>query len=301
MDERVIESVANFGPRSALLGILTEPAESANSNVAVVILNAGVIHRPGPNRVSVDLARAIARGAGLPVLRMDMAGIGDSDGLGASSSQDEECLLSIEAALDFLELRGSGRRFILVGACSGATYALQYASRDERVVGVVGSDPPTLARSKKYYVLRVLDAARRPAAWYRLMTGRYHLLRWISRGFGRRQPRDPHPWPDGPTPQEWRATFAEMARREVWLLLIITGWGTRVYNYQGQLFDLFPGMGLERTSKIVLLPGAEHTFTFEADRTSLKAEVLEWVRQSILSRPWQRPDDRRGPGSDARS
>ena len=44
----------------------------------VVLLNAGIIHRIGPNRLYVQLARRLAS-RGHAVLRFDLAGIGDSE------------------------------------------------------------------------------------------------------------------------------------------------------------------------------------------------------------------------------
>ena len=43
----------------------------------IVIFNAGAVHRVGPNRMTVTLARRLAA-MGLPSLRFDLEGLGDS-------------------------------------------------------------------------------------------------------------------------------------------------------------------------------------------------------------------------------
>ena len=43
-----------------LLGVPTSPPDEARDRPCVVILNAGVIHRVGPGRLSVDIARRAA-------------------------------------------------------------------------------------------------------------------------------------------------------------------------------------------------------------------------------------------------
>ena len=59
-----------FGETKSLLGITTEPAAGAgdSSHPAVVLLNAGLVHRIGPNRLYVNTARRLAD-AGFTVLR----------------------------------------------------------------------------------------------------------------------------------------------------------------------------------------------------------------------------------------
>ena len=73
MSERVVE----FGDGVQLSGVVTEPSGPARST-GVLLLGAGLLHRVGPARLHVELARALAA-AGLPVLRFDYSGIGESE------------------------------------------------------------------------------------------------------------------------------------------------------------------------------------------------------------------------------
>ena len=91
-----------LGRRKSLVGILTEPQQAAGARErpAVVILNAGIIHRVGPNRLHVQLARALAQ-AGVTVLRFDMSGIGDSPNRHDVLSPLEAAMADIREALDW--------------------------------------------------------------------------------------------------------------------------------------------------------------------------------------------------------
>src|SRR5262249_27402146 len=70
--------VAGEGSRS-LFGIHTEPLDPPRGKRSpmVLFLNAGAVHRVGPNRMYVDLARSWAE-HGLTSLRLDLSGLGDS-------------------------------------------------------------------------------------------------------------------------------------------------------------------------------------------------------------------------------
>jgi dienelactone hydrolase len=117
--------------------VLTEPdaRAPARRTLAIVLLNAGLVHRVGPNRLYVTLARRLAE-MGHPALRVDLSGIGDSpprsDHLPFDQSSVEEAI----AAMDLLAAACDSSRFVLAGICSGADVALLAAARDRRVVGV---------------------------------------------------------------------------------------------------------------------------------------------------------------------
>ena len=75
-----VERVYHFGPSDSLLGVVTLPPgdrlEASTRRPFVIILNAGLVHRVGPFRMTVELARQLAK-RGLRVMRIDQAGLGD--------------------------------------------------------------------------------------------------------------------------------------------------------------------------------------------------------------------------------
>lgn len=131
------EEAIRFGPQRNLVGIVTAPEGSAHPDApAVVFLNAGLMHRVGPNRTYVGLARALAA-QGLTTLRFDFSGMGDSrprtDLLPYIESAPAEAIL----AMDWLAEHRNARTFLLIGHCAGAGVSLLVAGKDPRVAGAI--------------------------------------------------------------------------------------------------------------------------------------------------------------------
>ncbi|MDQ6745081.1 MAG: alpha/beta fold hydrolase, partial [Actinomycetota bacterium] len=124
-----------------LFAISTEPAGGGREDICAVFLNAGAQRHIGPNRNWVETARRWAA-RGVCTVRVDLQSIGDSEG------EDTERLTEVnlyerdrvEQALAVLEqLRAAqpGRRFVLVGLCSGAYWALHAAMTDSSVAAAL--------------------------------------------------------------------------------------------------------------------------------------------------------------------
>jgi pimeloyl-ACP methyl ester carboxylesterase len=111
----------------------------------IVLTSAGTVHRVGPHRLYVKLARRLAR-AGFRVLRVDLSGIGDSpagdDGI-ENVTYPKDGYDDLGDAMDWLATRTGAERFIVAGLCSGGDFAFQTAMRDARVTGVVIMNPRT--------------------------------------------------------------------------------------------------------------------------------------------------------------
>ena len=107
------ETILEFGPHRRLVGVLTRPesAERAGGDVAVVITNSGIIHRVGANRVHVRLARALAA-AGVPCLRYDLPGIGDSARMSAGGDVETANQMATAAACTALTAAAASWRSI---------------------------------------------------------------------------------------------------------------------------------------------------------------------------------------------
>lgn len=172
-----------FGPECSLLGILTGGgARSAQAPaVGVIVLNAGFLHRIGPNRLHVKIARHLAA-LGLTVLRFDLSGIGDSaarrDGLGYAESTEAET----RAAMDLLERECGLRQFVLMGICSGADSILRLVRRDPRIVGIVPIESLTF-ETRGYTLDYLWRRALLPRTWGKLLRGRIDLASKIARVF----------------------------------------------------------------------------------------------------------------------
>ena len=190
IDGAIRESaVAIPGPSGQMSGVLSEPAHRRAGAPCVILLNAGAVRRIGPSRLWVEAARRWAA-AGVPVLRLDLEAIGDSDGDELAYREDAALYTPgfvplVLAAMDHLEARGVGPGFVLGGLCSGAFWSFHAALRDPRVRAVMLLNPRALIWSAGLGPGRDLRAllTQRPSLSKirRLATGpRLHeFLRWV--------------------------------------------------------------------------------------------------------------------------
>ena len=123
----------------ALRGVITEPVETTALGVCAVFFSGGSDRRIGPNRLWVEASRGWAA-RGVNCVRIDTEGIGDADGdptywATPRGHYDKRHVEKTVALLDALQARGLGKRFVLVGFCSGAYRSYQVARVDRRVVG----------------------------------------------------------------------------------------------------------------------------------------------------------------------
>ena len=130
------EEIIGFGKNASLVGVLT-PARAGieRRDIGVVFLNAVIIHKIGPNRLYVKLARCFAR-EGFTCFRFDFSGIGDSRILNSNEPNIFDPMFEVGQAMDCLQITTGIAKFILLGVCSGAEMAFRAASRDTRIIGL---------------------------------------------------------------------------------------------------------------------------------------------------------------------
>jgi exosortase A-associated hydrolase 1 len=119
-----------------LLGIMHHA--DPETSLGVVVLVGGPQYRIGSHRQFVLLARTLAA-SGIPVLRFDFRGMGDSEG---DLPDFTEVNYDIASAIGTLQAQyPSVTRVVLWGLCDGASAALLYAYQDVRVHGLVLLNP----------------------------------------------------------------------------------------------------------------------------------------------------------------
>lgn len=134
------EQSSFFGENAGLLGTLCLPASAGAARVGLLLLNSGFIGRGGPNRLNVKLARRQAL-RGVPSLRFDLSGLGDSRQASGVRSFAEQSVIDLRSAADFLAGKARVEQLVIVGLCSGADNGYAAALADPRVVGLVMIDP----------------------------------------------------------------------------------------------------------------------------------------------------------------
>lgn len=136
-----VEVPVRFGPDSKLFGIRCEP-KAEDKRMPVLLLNTGANRHVGTSRLTVTMARRLAR-LGFPSWRVDLAGIGDSDAMPGQPDHVLDSMSScvdVYAALDMLEAAGH-RRCIVIGLCSGAHLGFVCARHDTRIGRLVLMNP----------------------------------------------------------------------------------------------------------------------------------------------------------------
>jgi exosortase A-associated hydrolase 1 len=158
---------------AALVGIADIPERPLERGVLIV--TGGPQYRAGSHRQLTLLARVLAA-RGLPTLRFDRRGMGDSDGQPRSFEAIDE---DIRAALkEFFTQLPNMKEVVLWGLSDGATAAALYAHTDHRVCGLVLLNPwlrasRTAARVllRRYYLRRLGELA----FWKRVASGNFNL------------------------------------------------------------------------------------------------------------------------------
>ncbi len=189
-----------------LFGIVSQPAGPASpGSKAVVLPNAGSVCNIGPNRIYVQIARALAA-SGLTMVRFDLRNLGESvtgDVEGANAPYPDLASADLSDILQYLRDHFDLGTITLAGLCSGSHAAYHYglSNQDVEVRELILINPLTFywhpgmslsnpmehrnVRNAKTYA-RSLKSARN---WRRLLTGHvnYRRLLIFSVGLMRRK------------------------------------------------------------------------------------------------------------------
>jgi hypothetical protein len=289
IDPIVRDEVLQLGSEGQLVGILSHPPDArpparsdpmapAAPGPALIILNAGVLHRVGPHRLHVVLARRLAA-TGLAGLRLDLGGIGDSVASADAASFRDSAVADTRTAMTGLtNLLGTGR-FVLFGVCSGADNAIATAIADERVAGIVLVDPPTYPTVRgqlRYLRARVAerDGPRELLRWG--LTVAERRLRLAIALLGRPPIDDPpSEGRELPPVASFGAQLTSLVDRGVRIFAVFSGIHGARYNHADQLFELFPA--LRGRLDHAYFPSANHTFTELDAQAALIDAVAGWM------------------------
>lgn len=287
----VAEEALCFGCQDEhLVGVLSHGALAATTALIVVV--GGPQVRTGSQRQFTQLCRVVA-GHGVPALRFDVRGMGDSTGAPRSF---EEIGDDIGAAIDALQRRlGSVRRVVLWGLCDGASASAMYLNSrsDQRVAGLVMLNPwvrsaHTFARAqaRSYYP----DRLRQPEFWKKLLTGRVRIrsaqdmvrtLIAAARGGG--QASRTGVLSEAPGFQEQMLHGVEAFKGPVLLVLSGSDYTAREFV---ELVAMSPrwqaALGRDHFRRLEL-PGADHTFSDPDSSRAVREQTVAWMLSDALN------------------
>lgn len=281
-----------FGKHKSLFGVVTEPPSPALAagRPAVILLNAGVVHRIGPHRKSVTIARRLAA-EGFVVMRFDQSGLGDSEPRRDALSFQDGAVSDIQEAMEHLEKSRQISTFVLMGLCSGADNSYQTTVRDARSVGALMMDGYSY-KTPEFFVRDIMIRARRVRSWRD--TGKRKISALMSMVQDRldrgSQPPEAPAAPAGPIPQYVRefppkeqfiADVQAMVARGVKLHFVYSSGMPEYYNYEGQLMDSLGGLDFKGMVTSEFFGGTDHTFTEQKSREELVMSVVRWIKRSF--------------------
>lgn len=276
-----IERVDRFGDE--LVGIMSLPERMAPGTPACLLLNTGVMNRIGPHRLNVKIARGLAA-VGVPSLRMDLSGLGDSPASKASLRADEQAVLDLQAGMDHIQQTLGIDRFVVFGLCSGAVNGYRLALADPRVVGLMMFDGFVFPTAKTRLLRRWIRFSR--MTWSeRLRKVRDRLL------FRARRPAQRRLDGDGlldvqfqtPTRPQFAQNMETLIRRGTAVFLFYSGSYADGHNYRGQLRDAFGDAMFLDHARYDFMADVDHTLTPLETQRRVIAIFRDWV-QSLAGR-----------------
>ena len=272
-----------------LIGVVARPAFSnvmlpGQVTVGLVIVVGGPQYRAGSHRQFVLLARMLAA-HGVPVLRFDYRGMGDSTG---EQREFEDVNDDVAAAITTLtRVVPSITNVALWGLCDGASAALLYcqATQDIRVKGLCLLNPwvrseASLAKTyvKHYYTERLLQRE----FWLKLLGGKVaasaaiDLVRHVKSALGRqvasmRDSASNHPY------QIRMALGLSQFKGQVLLILSGDDYVAKEFLEYSMKDDAWKCcFQLSNLARHDIL-GGDHTFSSASARIQTESLTLDWL------------------------
>ena len=275
------ETICNFGPNAGLFGILTTPTSKNKIEGApvAIILNAGVVHRIGPFRLHVDLAKQLAA-QGFSTLRMDLSGLGDSQPRAGKINPEQRAELDVRDAMDYLTQQTKTSQFVLVGLCSGAYNAHKVSVNDERIVGAVFMDGivfRTFGFFLRHHVLRLL----RPRFWRNLIKRRLSSsTEPTDSAQAGQQLAESEFFSDELSRDEVIQDLAKLLDRGVQMLFLYTDGFDDICG-RSQFKEMYGFRPDEGQLQVEYYPKSEHTFRLTENRRTACDRVANWFARQF--------------------
>jgi hypothetical protein len=265
----IIEKPLDVDPGSGLFGVLTCPQDNRR-DTGFIFINSGLLHRVGPFRLYVDIARQIAR-AGFPSIRLDLSGKGDSDAL-SGVSLAEANIANLSAACRKLQEETGASKFVLGGLCSGADDAVQAGLEIDNLAGIFmfdGFAPKTI----RFYIKRYGPKLFSARSWL-------NRLQPISTP-GEQSGGEVGNLRNWGTPREMLSRYSKYVDNGTHILAIFSGWAGNCYTYPSQLTTTIAHPRAAKMVSELHYPQATHLFPLSAHRRQAVTSVVEWARRSF--------------------
>jgi alpha-beta hydrolase superfamily lysophospholipase len=300
-----IERVPYGGAGGALFTVVTEPAQGTGRRApCVLFLNAGAVHRVGPNRMYVTLARALAE-RGLTSARLDLSGLGDSPpvpGAPENKIYSTDVVRDVRVAIEALSRRLGVDRFVLAGLCAGAYVSFHAGLVERAVVGEVLINPQTFyfkeGDSLDIGVRQTFSEARRYQrqafrldSWKKALRGEVDwkyvadVMRDRARDVVQAKVNDVlfRLGRGDPEARDLHTSFRQMAERGVHTLLVFSGDDPGLDYLESKLGHQMAALRRSPAIQLEIIEGPDHTFTPLWSQVRLAEVIMRYIVERYAS------------------
>ena len=239
------------------------------------MLNAGLLHRVGPFRMHVQLARQLAQ-RGISSLRLDLSGLGDSAARRSGKSVQHNAMEDVRESIALLRERTQLNRFVILGLCSGAENAHHIGVNVADVAGLIMIDG-ILHKTRRYYIAHYLPRVLSVTKWADWLIRRAMVLSPESRKAAKLLAAAADIW-DVPSPpiEQVSKELQTIVDNETEVLSIFTG-GLGYCSYANQMRDAYSEVDFKGRLTTIYQKPADHTFSVAAHRKQLFKNIEEWL------------------------
>jgi pimeloyl-ACP methyl ester carboxylesterase len=269
-----MDKVCTFGKQSNLIGIYSSADNTEENKSVVLILNAGLVHRPGPFRINTELAQHLNEN-GYDAFRFDLSGIGDSDKPAQDSrTYEQRNIDDIGEAIQYLEKQQANRKIIVIGLCTGADHAHKAAVKFPQISGAIlldGYGYPTAKFTRDRYLPVLLN----PIRLIRALFGK--IIEKFSSG---NDDEESYYWvlPDR---NDYINDLNNLHSRGVKQLYVFSGGVGDYYNYEEQFADGFAGHNFVDDVEVHHVTTTDHTYIILEERAQLFDRISSWLKNAL--------------------
>jgi len=275
------EVIHTFGSEKNLTGIATIP-DNINKKAAVILFNAGVLHKVNAFDMNIDLMKILANDGSL-VFRFDLSGMGDSKKSKIKSTLSEQVINDLIQSMDLIEDKYNIKDFVFIGLCTGADNAHKISVTDDRVMGVVWLDGyayPTTEYNKLNFV-RYIKAALNPVKLLRFIRKKFAVILGGNSDYESDEGVDNYFW-ELPDKEVYRKQMQDIFKRNSKGLYLYSGGVNDYYLYEGQFFDAFKGEAFLSNIEEQYYANADHLYVIKKHRLIMLERIKKWMRDHFL-------------------
>jgi len=270
-----------------LVGIVHKPATPAAIGV-VTIIAGGPQYRGGVGRAMVSAARELSS-AGIPVMRFDHRGLGDSSGTFLGFEHIGE---DIQAAVSaFRDAIPEVRQVVLWGGCDAASAAMIHAWKISDATSMVLGNPWVTTTETQSVVMRkhYLSRLREWSFWKKLLRMEYKLTDYLAPAWAKTMGRRG----DAPEASSRPASARPTTGSENYVHRMLDG----LRRFEGPVLFLMSGQSLlsrefdelvngdrqwqaayhRDSHQRIDFPAADQTFSDSDSRQGVNRAVCKWV------------------------